>query len=132
MRCVPEGICRDKRSDGCVSVVDQEAEAVTALGGKRVCQGPHPPQTTSILVPELTAPNALCLISEPQKADHVSFFKTLTTMALGSFNPCFPLSRRTGTIVVSGLLIIFGFVFMVLCLSQLSGECAVSVFSEVL
>jgi len=41
-------------------------------------------------------------------------------MPLRSFNPCFGFSRRTGAIAVSGFLLIFGFVFMALCFSQLS------------
>jgi len=42
------------------------------------------------------------------------------TMPLRSFNPCFVFSRRAGAIAVSCFLIVFSFVFMVLCFSQLS------------
>ena len=45
-------------------------------------------------------------------------------MSLRSFNPCFGLSRRGGAVAVSCLLVVFAFVFVVLCFSQLSGKCA--------
>jgi len=37
-----------------------------------------------------------------------------------SFNPCFGFSRRTGAITVSSVLVVFAFVFTVLCFAQLS------------